>query len=1586
MWQAYPEQAEKYKAYLIQHAEEFGLNAEDIEAMEKPVLVNMLDVTDEDAIALGQYTAQDTESGGVERIKPKNTIAKMGDDIDTFMNIILRAVDDDMSISQIIDKNGNEVLSWLNQKGYINSTQYKSCFDSKGNITPETKNDLRDILYNTIFQNANTLLQEKFNSLPVKAQRAILGMVHRDNKSPKEQSIIKDIQESINAFYDLMQDEAFAKATTEKKAMQAYHTWLSRPVIELSSGETYLPSEKYNNFALSLALIYKTRSQGAISGIFKNIFNLIQGTQEETLFDKPDNTPRTKGEAIKETLNIDYNGQESTTTESTTNVGEGKPRGTELDSTGERSEEGNGTSDNGGRTGTTGEQVAETTQEEKSKKAFDAVRKATEKAGLVIHETTPEMVAEAKEKSGLEFMGTRVDKRMSDIEQYFSNKALTEEQRNIVDVFSGMKDNVSIKFKTADGTTRTIIFRQGNENKAGIKHIVFRHYKTRSKNIETDDILLIPTIISNGSRTKGANKKNEYTYNHNGVSYTIVTQNKEGKEEIVTFYSDKKSSSPASSNTSDDARSNREDDLSGDKGNINDSNNQIQTLQNSNGTIFGWVENGEIYLTQEGMNAKTLIHEYTHLWVQCVKKLHPQKWEEIKTTLKSNKELWDSVVNDANYDGIKNDEDAIVSEVLSRYSGEDGEQRMLDAVEQSLGENKKGLDAIIKKAKDAIKEFWKQVAKLFGIDTKSFDKNDFSSIENISLSALGDLLNSKNPTDIGNLKAKEAIQKIEFSISEETKQPSNNLNQMEGESNIDYVRRATANRIDAFFEFNREKSKLSNYIFDVIDDGHPMYEIVDELKKKGIKVPAELDIYKNWGIYRGRMQNEQKVFEALHLERMLSACNKLVNSQPMSNVSGSNSNNLNSEYEAFCLYLRAKDIVEVQEGEDAEGKPYSETFKARGVDAFSSHTGMSAKEYVEMYEKAVGDTELIDNVWNAINDVRKYNADLLLDAKLISKDFHKILLARKFYVPQRGWEERDALKGFMNEEYFNLKKVGQSGKGLTPTSAIASGDVEREHLSGNPLAYLLNMVYDTQMRSYQNKYLLEVFVPFLEKYKDDLGGSIVEVGNYSAKAYAKAIEEGSAFTRNEKKQKYIWVINQDKSEEKLEKEADEAIDEALDNADSTSDLVTANVSTGPYKAIFTNDIRMANVLNGGHDYNSAIPNWLAVTNRFLAQTLTTYNPYFALANFLRDAQAGFFNSFIDYGPKFAGRFLINLKNNFKRVWNEEEQERFDRFLKGGGAVGYAQYKTYDDLRKDMEGLVAHGSTRGRGGKVVDFLFTEKGFISYVRKVTEFFELVSRYSAYTTALDCGMSETDALYASRDVVVDLGQRGYKTTSMGRLFIFSTAILKSALKAYKQIKDPETLWKYAVVATGGIVVGIIQSLIGGDDDYINVSDYKRTNTLIIPIKDTRVTLPLGHGFRAFNAIGVRIGDYLQGRTSFAQCSSDAINALSGEFFPTYMNIPMALRNINDGEILKLTGQFMPSALAPLMEIATNENKFGSKISKDKYDVARPDVLDGINPSSVSQAISKHLYEDWAGGITSYEKAIDSEGNKINYFDMLL
>lgn len=96
MWENHPEQAALYKQYLKDHAEEFGLQAEDIEAMEHPVLVNMVDVDDAEAIRLGQYVAQDTESGGVERIKPKNALQRMGAEMRSFANLLLRTSDDEM--------------------------------------------------------------------------------------------------------------------------------------------------------------------------------------------------------------------------------------------------------------------------------------------------------------------------------------------------------------------------------------------------------------------------------------------------------------------------------------------------------------------------------------------------------------------------------------------------------------------------------------------------------------------------------------------------------------------------------------------------------------------------------------------------------------------------------------------------------------------------------------------------------------------------------------------------------------------------------------------------------------------------------------------------------------------------------------------------------------------------------------------------------------------------------------------------------------------------------------------------------------------------------------------------------------------------------------------------------------------------------------------------------------------------------------------------------------------------------------------------------------------------------------------------
>ena len=373
MWAGQPEQAAVYKQYLTEHAADFGLAPEDVEAMQQPVLVNMVDVPDDEAISLGQFVAQDTESGGTERIKPKNIVQKMGDDMKGFAGRLLASPDEEMTFSELVDRNGMDVLKWMQAKNYITPTQYRSAFDSKGNLTGEAKNDLKGIMYQSIFQNGNTHLEEMFGALPAKAQKAILATAYRDYDSPNSERMNAELQASINAYYALSQMPDFANAKNYKEARKAAEAWKRQLSFDDVTGESYLPSERYSNFALLLATMYKGQTQVFIQNTLKNIFDLVQGTKEATLFEEPDNTPRTLVEAVNETMNglsdelllnenFIYNGQRRNNVLAGGSAAgqQGRQGSTRDDTSGGRTEGGTGiAADNRGTEGGVGQEEVE---------------------------------------------------------------------------------------------------------------------------------------------------------------------------------------------------------------------------------------------------------------------------------------------------------------------------------------------------------------------------------------------------------------------------------------------------------------------------------------------------------------------------------------------------------------------------------------------------------------------------------------------------------------------------------------------------------------------------------------------------------------------------------------------------------------------------------------------------------------------------------------------------------------------------------------------------------------------------------------------------------------------------------------------------------------------------------------------------------------------------------------------------------------------------------------------------------------------------------------------------------------------------
>ena len=168
------------------------------------------------------------------------------------------------------------------------------------------------------------------------------------------------------------------------------------------------------------------------------------------------------------------------------------------------------------------------------------------------------------------------------------------------------------------------------------------------------------------------------------------------------------------------------------------SNSHATTLRTPQGTIYGWSVNGKIYLTEAGINPDTPIHEYTHLWAEAMMIKNKQGWNSIKSLLKDTP-VWKEVIADPNYSNIKDNEDAVASEVLSRISGRKNAAKMEEEAQRAIDEAKGVFEkaratTILTNLKKALNSLWKWVSK------NIFDVKEFSSINEVTDKVLYDLI------------------------------------------------------------------------------------------------------------------------------------------------------------------------------------------------------------------------------------------------------------------------------------------------------------------------------------------------------------------------------------------------------------------------------------------------------------------------------------------------------------------------------------------------------------------------------------------------------------------------------------------------------------------------------------------------------------------------------------------------------------------------------------------------------------------------------------------------------------------------------
>ena len=187
----------------------------------------------------------------------------------------------------------------------------------------------------------------------------------------------------------------------------------------------------------------------------------------------------------------------------------------------------------------------------------------------------------------------------------------------------------------------------------------------------------------------------------------------------------------------------------------------VQFMKTPSGTLYGWTVGGKIYLTKDGLNPNTPIHEYTHLWARAMKERNKEGWQSVKELLRDTP-VWDEVLKDKNYQDILDDEDAIASEALSRISGKKNAGKMEAEARKMIDEAKDYVDkakaiSLLERMRSALKKFWNWVGKdLFGI-------KKFSSVDEITDRVLYDLTNG---TDLKGV-ASEKVEKQQVSTGSE---------------------------------------------------------------------------------------------------------------------------------------------------------------------------------------------------------------------------------------------------------------------------------------------------------------------------------------------------------------------------------------------------------------------------------------------------------------------------------------------------------------------------------------------------------------------------------------------------------------------------------------------------------------------------------------------------------------------------------------------------------------------------------------------------------------------------------------------------
>lgn len=1050
---------------------------------------------------------------------------------------------------------------------------------------------------------------------------------------------------------------------------------------------------------------------------------------------------------------------------------------------------------------------------------------------------------------------------------------------------------------------------------------------------------------------------------------------------------------------------------------------QREFLRTSNGTIYGYAKDGKIYLTDRGLNPNTPIHEYTHLWVKAVRNNNAELYDNLRDLFsrKNLPDMWNELDNDTQYRDLS--DEAKLSEIIARFSGKRGAERMEQEAQKLIDDAKQEgkravADAVSfrERMRNLLRRFWNWVGEhLFHI-------KNFGSREEAADRVLYDILNG---TDLGKTHT-EKDNKAEFSTSPMPKR-------IEGEMVHEWAKRIAewkhqqideqqvAEYAKLLDQNNSKKSKVFAY---VVDKFTPIDNFQQWVQSQGgVYNHDTMDMHSDISLALGRIETFSRRYKNDYMQRIADSIAQIAKDNHIADpllALGLKWQNFDNKKmngkpltvrEIMGVYAQAKDTWEAEQ----------QGLSDRGAQGFVKNLGASHTDIIEAIERIIPQKQL-DEFWNAVYAANQFALDYQLNAGMIDPDTRN-RYTRRYYVPQRGWRERD----FDGKDNAYVKDNGNRLYGNPYNAALVKAH-GRESLASDPFALIESIGLTSITQSEHNKskqQLLHLLLAnemlglksgawrvkqvWSKNVIDPRTGHIMRKPDgtpmqaevtYAAPTQQEREHDADINARIDQLRKELRDLTQPAARVKRENEIADLQDQLIYTGRATDTMLEHRtrderlqhqiivLHDGQQYVIELQDERLANAVNG--NFGEAIKAYAlfnkynAPAIRYISGVLTQYNPRFAHRNFWRDAQAAFLNNLSEQGVAFTTRAMANIPAVQRTVWQyilsdtyknkESYGGQFGDYLREyfevGAQTGFSFMPELERMAKDFNKMV-------KGENAWDKVWG-KGVKGTLSLMTEASELTVRFAEYVTARQMGRSVQEAAKLAKNISVNFNQSGLMSKEMSKFFTFFNATIQGNMRflmpyGKNKPKFGERAFKFgakfAGMAANFALLGLLSTFLQPDnpDDDTWFTEYDRMSNFIFFGK---VKIPVVHFFRMFYAAGVQAALAAQGRKTWKDAFYTSADYALGELVPAsalqIQNLWDYDKTTNTLELnpAKYAQAAAPSVISPIVDVAVNRDFKGSTVYRKKWDNDKKDITTAKrNTPQWAVDVSNTLHR-WSGG----------------------